>query len=113
MITGGVTGVSQRAVKERCLDLIKTYRSSSRLDEWKTGDAGDFAEKEQILCDILSYQEDAKKRGPAAKSKTYDLQKQARNDTKIQFVASHSLKKGKILPTFTGSENRESNSTQG
>lgn len=50
-----------RQVKERCQKIISEFRKTNRYDERKSGDAGTFTEIEQLLCEIVEYEDDAKK----------------------------------------------------
>ena len=42
--------VTDHAVAQRVDKIIKAYRKDNRLDEWKSGDAGQFEEREQVKC---------------------------------------------------------------
>lgn len=54
MTRARLVGIFQHALDEQCLLLLRNYRANNRLDEWKSGDAGQFSEAGLTHCDILS-----------------------------------------------------------
>ena len=92
LLSVGIKLSSVRSARDRCGDLIKSYKTKSRLGYWKSGDLGTFTEKETLLCEILEYLDDQAKR-PKPSKKTAEQNQQARTNKRFIVAATSSRKK--------------------
>lgn len=94
VVCAGIKTGTIRAAKGQCHELSKEFEESNRLDECKTGDPGNFTEKEKLLCDTMEFVQQRDMRGRCkSDKKSGEQEEKARKDKKANVVATFSQKK--------------------
>ncbi|GAV08757.1 hypothetical protein RvY_18405-1 [Ramazzottius varieornatus] len=93
--SAGMKLKTARSAKDKSTEMIKTFKASNRLDEWKSGDPGTFTEKEQLLVELVNYlkEHEGKRRKKQSVKKVLEDEKQSRKDKKMMDATTFSKRK--------------------
>ncbi|GAU88329.1 hypothetical protein RvY_01045 [Ramazzottius varieornatus] len=78
--SAGMKLKTARSAKDKLTEMIKAFKASNRLDEWKSGDPGTFTEKEQLQ---LFKEHEGKRRKKQSVKRVLEDEKQSRKDKKM------------------------------